>query len=284
MDPLGPHSVTWRVMADARTFLCGGRALLLQVAHPAVGAAVRDHSNFRTDPWPRLWGTVNSALRLTYGGPRALDEAARLRALHRTITGTDAAGNRYHALDPAAYFWVHATLLDSAITAWHHFAAPIPLAAQQTLYAEWRGLGLILGIPDRSMPTDLAAFRTYMSEMTDQLTDNPTVHDVLTAIAGAVPPPIPHFPLWPRISDRLGTHLTAVTYGTLPADLRERLGIPWTPMDGLAFARMADRVRTTVSRLPRWARQYPAATHAYWLHSRLPEERQRPVRMNRTGL
>ncbi|CRK61111.1 hypothetical protein [Alloactinosynnema sp. L-07] len=263
MDPLGPHSVTWRVMADARTFLCGGRALLLQVAHPAVGAAVRDHSTFKTDPWPRLWGTVNSALRLTYGGPRAVDEATRLRALHRDITGVDASGNRYHALDPAAYFWVHATLLDSAITAWHHFATPIPQADQHTMYEEWRALGLLLGIPTRAMPEDLPAFRTYMAEMTTRLSDNPTVHDVLTAIAGAIPPPIPHLPLWHPISERLGNHLTALTLGTLPPDLRDRLGLPWTSMDALAFARTADRIRTTVSRLPRWARQYPAATYAY---------------------
>ncbi|WP_436493327.1 oxygenase MpaB family protein [Actinokineospora sp. HUAS TT18] len=250
-------------MADARTFLCGGRALVLQVAHPAVGAAVLEHSTFKTDPWPRLWGTVNSALRLTYGGPRAAEEATRLRTLHRDITGVDAGGHRYHALAPAAYFWVHATLLDSAITAWHHFATPIPQPDQHTLYTEWRDLGRLLGIPTRAMPPDLPAFRAYMTEMTTHLTDNPTVHDVLAAIAGAIPPPIPHFPLWPHISRKLGTHLAALTIGTLPTDLRVRLGLPWTSLDALAFARSADHIRSKVSRLPRWARQYPAATYAY---------------------
>jgi len=39
-------------MADARSALCGGRALPMQVAHPAVGAAVADHSTFRHDLCP----------------------------------------------------------------------------------------------------------------------------------------------------------------------------------------------------------------------------------------
>jgi uncharacterized protein (DUF2236 family) len=262
---LDESSVTWRVMADVRTALCGGRALLMQVAHPAVGAAVADHSTFREDPWPRLWGTVNSALRLVYGGPHAPTEAARLREMHRNIRGVDQNGRPYHALDPSAYFWVHATLLDSAIVAWRHFATPISADDQDRLYREWRSIGSMLGIPSRAMPADMADFRGYMEETTAGLTENQTVRDVLRSLTGDVPPPRPWFPsrLWTVVDKRLSGHLTTLTLGTLPPDLRCRLGLPWTPIDALTFARKADRIRGTVSALPNWARQYPAATYAY---------------------
>ncbi|WP_304523926.1 oxygenase MpaB family protein [Actinokineospora sp. PR83] len=265
MDPLGPASLTWRLMADARTALCGGRALLMQVAHPAVGAAVADHSTFRHDPWPRLWGTVNSALRLTYGGPRAHTESTRLRTLHRDIRGVDAAGTRYHALDPDAYFWVHATLLDSALAAWRHFAVPLTEAEEAQVYREWRHLGRILGIPDHAMPRDHEGFRAHVEEKTATLTPNKSTEDVLHSLTGAVPPPAEWFPepLWRRLSTRLGAHLTRLTLGTLPPPLRARLAVEWSTEDSLRFARQSDRIRRTMSALPTWARQYPAATSAY---------------------
>ncbi|SDD82392.1 oxygenase MpaB family protein [Actinokineospora iranica] len=262
MDSLGPDSATWRVMADVRTALCSGRALLMQVSHPAVGAAVAKFSDFRTNPWPRLWGTVNSAFILTFGGPQSDHEARRLRALHRTIHGVDASGRRYHALNPENYFWVHATLLDSAIAAWRHFATPV--TDEERLYAEWRSLGARLGIPPRTTPATYADFRAYVDDMTaTALTNTRSAQEVLHALTGDVPPPLPRFPLWDRLMPRLGTHLTRLTLGTLPHPLREKLNVPWTSSDALRFARQADRIRATVSALPRWARQYPGATYAF---------------------
>jgi len=38
--------------------LGGGRALLMQVAHPLVVAGVRDHSGYARDPWQRLARTM----------------------------------------------------------------------------------------------------------------------------------------------------------------------------------------------------------------------------------
>jgi uncharacterized protein (DUF2236 family) len=50
----GPDSLVWRRMADDRMILLGGATLVLQVAHPAVGAGVAQHSNFKAEPWRRL--------------------------------------------------------------------------------------------------------------------------------------------------------------------------------------------------------------------------------------
>jgi uncharacterized protein (DUF2236 family) len=42
----GPESVLWRYGADARLMAGSGCALVLQVAHPTVGAGVREHSDY----------------------------------------------------------------------------------------------------------------------------------------------------------------------------------------------------------------------------------------------
>jgi hypothetical protein len=46
----GPDSLTWRIDREALTFLGAGRALLLQLAHPWVAAAIAEHSKTVDDP------------------------------------------------------------------------------------------------------------------------------------------------------------------------------------------------------------------------------------------
>ena len=60
MDRPGPDSLVWQRLADDRGLLIGGATLLLQVADPTVGAGVEQHSNFKAEPWRRLYGTLVS--------------------------------------------------------------------------------------------------------------------------------------------------------------------------------------------------------------------------------
>src|ERR687887_27077 len=96
-----PGSVVWRCASDPRVLLTAGYALVLQVAHPTVGAGVSEHSSFREDPWGRLLRTLDGFYGLVYGGPESAAELGRrLLALHRTIKGVTAGGRPYHALEP----------------------------------------------------------------------------------------------------------------------------------------------------------------------------------------
>src|SRR5437764_2499574 len=113
-----PGSVTWRYASDARAMLGAGAALLLQVSHPTVAAGVREHSEFERDPWGRLLRTLDFVNLLIYGGPEAAARTGRaLREMHRRIKGVDPDGKRYHALEPEAYAWVHATLAEVIVRA-----------------------------------------------------------------------------------------------------------------------------------------------------------------------
>src|SRR5258705_740566 len=108
----GPTSEAWRLNREAMLLLgAGPRALLLQLAHPAVAAGVADHSDFRADPWRRLAGTLRSYLTIVYGSTAAARaEIRRLNALHPGIVG-----RCYSARDSDLSLWVHATLVESII-------------------------------------------------------------------------------------------------------------------------------------------------------------------------
>src|SRR5437764_184160 len=84
----GPSSVTWRMNREAILFLAAGRALLLQLAHPWVAAAVADHSKALSDPIARFHRTFKVVFKMVFG---TVDQAfAAARSLHRrheSITG-----------------------------------------------------------------------------------------------------------------------------------------------------------------------------------------------------
>ncbi len=77
----GPASVIWRVDREAAMFLGAGRALLLQLAHPWVAAAIAEHSRTFDDPIGRFHRTFGVVFSMVFG---SLDQAiAAARRLHR---------------------------------------------------------------------------------------------------------------------------------------------------------------------------------------------------------
>jgi uncharacterized protein (DUF2236 family) len=267
MAVLGPGSVAWRHALDWRSLLGSGRALLLQVAHPTVGAGVAQYSNYRAEPWQRLRRTVDSLMLQTYGGHRSVAEAQRLRELHKGFTGVDHHGQRYSALNPDAYWWVHATLFESTVDVHANFGTPLPLSEQRCYYAEWRSLGELLGIKPHRMSRSLEGFREYFADMVaNHLEDNGSVQDVLAALVDRHPvePPWWFLPsaAW-RAAGPIGSRtIMTATIGTLPAEFRARLGLQWTAQDErrLVFLRKAVRVGMPI--VPRKLRYHPMALAA----------------------
>ncbi|TCO65811.1 oxygenase MpaB family protein [Actinocrispum wychmicini] len=264
---IGPGSATWRNAVDWRLLLGSGRALLLQVAHPTVGAGVADHSDFRKRPWQRLRRTIDSLMLQEYGGERAYTEARRLRELHKGFKGVDQHGQRYSALDPDAYCWVHATLFEAGVDLHANFGPPLPLAEQHRLYAEWRWLGEVLGIKASRMPATLTGFWEYFRHMVaDELADNKSVRDVLASLADRKPvkPPWPHLPdpVWRLAGPVASGVLMTATVGTLPPPFRSRLGLQWTKADELRLRALKRAVRVGMPLVPPRLRYHPMALAA----------------------
>src|SRR5947207_13815009 len=87
--------VARRVGRELVMLLGGGRALLLQLAHPLLAAGVANHSDYRRDPWRRLEGTMSAVWSVVFGSVEEADAvAARVRTMHRRVHGqiTQASG------------------------------------------------------------------------------------------------------------------------------------------------------------------------------------------------
>ena len=139
-----------RVHGDTSMYIGGLRALLLQSLHPLAMAAVAQHSDYRGDPWGRLQRTSYFLAVTTFGRASDAHEAiARVRAVHRHVTGTTAEGEPYQASDPHLLTWVHITEADSFLRAHTHFGArPLEAAERDGYLADMARIGTELGVPD----------------------------------------------------------------------------------------------------------------------------------------
>jgi uncharacterized protein (DUF2236 family) len=228
----GPGSFTWRYAGDARVLSAAGYALLLQVAHPTVAAGVAEHSNFAQDPWGRLWRTLDFTFLLAFGGPEAAGATGRaVREMHKRIKGVKHDGTRYHALEPEAYAWVHATLFKGTVEGHRRFGCRLSRADVEGLYAEWLVLGSLLGVRERDLPTSYRDFPAYFDSMVEnRLTDNDVVQEVLVTLVEPKAPPLPFMsdPAWRALRFPMVRASALATSGMLPPVLRQRFGIRWT--------------------------------------------------------
>src|SRR4029453_3027431 len=53
-------AMIWQVNREMVLLLAGGRALLMQLAHPKIAAGVAEHSRFQEDPLARLYRTMRA--------------------------------------------------------------------------------------------------------------------------------------------------------------------------------------------------------------------------------
>ena len=260
-DPgmFGPDSEAWRFDREAMLLLgAGPRALLLQLAHPAVAAGVDAHSDFRADPWRRLDGTLRSYLRIIYGSaPAARDEIRRLNAIHRGITGEG-----YDARDPALSMWVHATLVDSTIVANDAWAGPVSRDSASRFYHETKPIARAFGVPPRMLPRDLDAFERYLA---DQL--GPSGPIVVGDTARSLAESILHPPL-PGVLGRIGADPRLYDWALwpslalLPPAVRDAYGFRWGPLERGVSAWLVTAWRAWNPLLPPSFRQMPQALAA----------------------
>ena len=185
----GPESQTWRVDREAAIFLGAGRALLLQLAHPWVAAAIEQHPESMADPIGRFHRTFSVVFTMVFGRlEQSLVVARRLHRRHAAISGTMPlgagpfpGGSFYCANCVAALRWVHATLTDTALAAYALVLPALTPEERERYYAESRLFAALFGIPQTSLPQDWAAFSGYMEAMVQSTTL--TVTDPARAIA-----------------------------------------------------------------------------------------------------
>lgn len=265
-EPFGPGDLLWDGMGDQRLMFLLGGGLIMQVMHPAIGAAVGEHSVYRTDPWGRLTRSLTSLQTWVYGGPQAIEEGKRLREMHKDISGVDPQGRSYHALSAGPYAWVHLTAFERAVTMSKYFGEPYTRQEERRLYEEVIRLGRILRVPERMFPATADDYWDYFQDMVDNTLENhPTAHDVLETALKVGPPPLLRGPLralWRPLGLTSGKLNYFVTVGTLPDSVRRKLEIPWTARDEVRLRRLGRAVAASVPHLPERVRYLPIAYHA----------------------
>ena len=255
-----PDDAAWRVGRELALMLGGGRALLLQIAHPLVAAGVAGHSGFREDPWKRLEGTMNAVWAVVFGSRSQADRAAaRVRAMHRQVNGTLAepmgafpAGTPYSALDPGLLLWVHATLVDSALLVHSQWVRPLSEAEQRAYYEDMKTCARLFGVPAEVMPATLANFRDYVSQMLDgsEIWVTDTAREIARSVLN---PPLP-IVLRPAMEV-----VKLVTAGLMPPRLRREYDLAWDPLRAAALRGSREWTRRiAMPLLPRRLRTVPA--------------------------
>lgn len=232
--PIPPGSRLWDDTGDTLFVALSAAAFMLQVMHPKVSAGVDQHSVFRNDPLGRAVRSFDSVLLWVYGGQAALDEGLRLRRLHAAIRGFDEHGERYSALDPEAYAWVHATAFVTAVKINPLVRGrALTRREEDELYAETLQLGEILRVPSHLMPQSTGEYwDMYHTTVREQLRRTKVAAELL-AMVQMPSPPLPLPQLWRALSwpaRRAAGHvLEFVTVGGLTSDARAVLGVGWTP-------------------------------------------------------
>jgi uncharacterized protein (DUF2236 family) len=254
-DPglFGPGSLAWRINAESILLMGGGRALLMQVAHPMVAAGVADHSDFTVAPFDRLWRTVDTALTVIFGDSSQWQAAVeRVHRVHDTVYG-ERHGARYSALDPELLLWVHATLVDSSIEAYARLVRPMPLTVRERYYLEMRRMGTAFGVPEELHPETYTDFRAYLAGTMATLQTG----DECRAVARRVLSPPAPLVLWPA-----GIASGLLSVGLLPARMRWELGLRWNGATERVFIAAAAVVRSTLPLFPDRIRRWPHAREA----------------------
>jgi uncharacterized protein (DUF2236 family) len=167
----GPRSITWQVDRESAIFLGAGRALLLQLAHPWVAAAIERHSDTFADPVGRFHRTFSTVFAMVFGTlDQSISAARRLHRRHDGITGRlpwsagpFAVGSAYYANSIPALRWVHATLIDTALLAYELVLPPLTAEQRERYYRESLLFAALFGIPKECLPEDWMAFSDHFS-------------------------------------------------------------------------------------------------------------------------
>ena len=247
----GPGSITWNINREAVVVAGWGRAILMQLAHPAIGAAVHHHSSFRGSlraSFRRLFSTVGAMQSISFGDvEQMIAAAAGINAIHDRVRG-----DRYSAHDPELQRWVHATLLESIPLTYELLVGPLTPHERDRYFSEAAIMEPLLGMPAGWLPRDAVHLNAYMDDMLSG--ERLLVTDTSRSLARAVLYPPRWYVMWPVFRP-----VQLLTIGSLPPSIREAYGFEWTARDARALARWTTGLRGLRRLMPAFVREWPCS-------------------------
>jgi uncharacterized protein (DUF2236 family) len=256
-----PDMMFWQVDREIVLLLAGGRALLMQLAHPKIAAGVADHSHFKQDPLGRLYRTMSTMWSITFGeiseARLALD---RVKNVHRQVHGeikpaeSLPAGTPYDAFDEELLLWVHATLIDSAMVGYDLFVRPLTQLEKSRYYEDSKKLAELFEIRSAIVPSSLEEFNNYVERMLagNAIAVGPTARSLAKEILRPKPWILRPGAPWFRL----------VTAGSLPEGLRTAYGVNWSGREEKMFRLVTRVIRFFLPLVPKPLRIVPNARRA----------------------
>jgi uncharacterized protein (DUF2236 family) len=252
----GPDSVTWRVHADPSFSVGGLRALLLQALHPVAMDGVARNSEFRAQPWPRLFRTAAYVDTLTFGTRReALRAVRRVRAVHRRLGGTEpTTGRTYRVDDPDLLLWVHCCEVDSLLSVARRAGVPLTDDDADRYVAEQVTAAVLVGAVEEDVPHTTAELAGYFERMRPQLAATAAARDACRLVL------LPPMPAWVRFltpaRPAWGT-LAGLGFATLPRWARRMYSLPGLGLTDAAATAGLRAFRQATLALPQRVRRSP---------------------------
>ena len=236
-------SWSWRLNSKWFVLLGGARAAIMQTADPSVAAGVAQFSSYRTDPLGRLERTLDAVTTIGFGSPgRRAEVLADLRRIHSAVRGRTGTGAPYSALDPGLMFWVLATLVDTVLVVEQRYVGRLRGHDRCRYYDESKVVAEAFGIPDRFVPEDLAAFRTYVAQRVATIRPDAASAEITRSLLRPGLAWVPNAAFVP---------LDWITLELLPTTLRRGLGLADLTPAQLRVVRGAQAMsRVTLPRLP----------------------------------
>ena len=279
----GPDSALWTVARENVLFAGAPRALLLQLAHPAVLSGILEHSQVASDPLGRSVRTFEAMYALTFGDlDSALDVVRSVWKRHQLVRGevlretrSSQAGMHYEATHPPLLRWVWATLQDTMARMFETFVRPLTVEERTRFHDDGKIVQLAFGVPEHDLLPTPAAFDAYVEEMLsgpvldvpraaraqwELLVRQPPSGGLVGALmlpqARAIRLLLDGFPS--RLLAPAVAHLLAA--GMLPPRLRAGYGLRWSGSDAAAFKVIVEATRRSLTHLPKQLRYHAA----YW--------------------
>jgi uncharacterized protein (DUF2236 family) len=230
-----------------------------------VAAGVEQHSTYATDPWGRLFRTVDVMAKLAFASPEvSAAQAKLLERMHRRVNGITEDGEPYSALDADLLLWVWATLSDTALLMYESVRSPLSTDRRARYYEESKLVAHACGVPPEICPPTLDDFKAYV--------DRVVTEDLRVTAAGRS---VAHATMVPPLPRPLGRVAAGpnqlVTAGLLPPNVRAGFGFEWDHHRERELRRFLHRFASVNRVTPRVVRE---------LGMRYVVRREKPLRFN----
>lgn len=252
----GPRSASWALYREPWVLIGGIRALLLQIAHPAIADGVHRYSNFQEDAFDRGRRTFLAMAKIYFAeAEEAQKTALQLHTIHSFIRGTYAPKNgqqkHYCANDPDLLMWVLATLIDTTFQVFDILHGKMNKQLKRQFYEECKITALLMGIPETHFPSNLHDFNAYFQKMLDE---DLHIEETGLLLSQTI---LNNRYLNRRIS-------AALAVGLLPESLHTAFGLENNPTLRRRFNRIIRRVKMGYRLLPAYFRYAPAWHQAHF--------------------